>query len=150
MRVEFFAIEKSTPARALRMYGPIAQLVEQLAFNQWVAGSSPARLIIPRDSIIYIQPRRKIHPIFGLNSPYFIRPRLVKPTILNYLLRVNSVLRPSPQKPVGRKFESLTESLKSTSCRSPFCFQFCALWQFCVSLHLEGTSGGDIRHFPRG
>ena len=24
--------------------GPIAQLVEQLAFNQWVAGSSPARL----------------------------------------------------------------------------------------------------------
>ena len=26
------------------MYGPIAQLVEQLAFNQWVAGSSPARL----------------------------------------------------------------------------------------------------------
>ena len=28
------------------MYGPIAQLVEQLAFNQWVAGSSPARLKI--------------------------------------------------------------------------------------------------------
>jgi hypothetical protein len=26
------------------MYGPIAQSVEQLAFNQWVAGSSPARL----------------------------------------------------------------------------------------------------------
>ena len=26
--------------------GPIAQLVEQLAFNQWVAGSSPARLSI--------------------------------------------------------------------------------------------------------
>ena len=26
--------------------GPIAQLVEQLAFNQWVAGSSPARLTI--------------------------------------------------------------------------------------------------------
>ena len=25
--------------------GPIAQSVEQLAFNQWVAGSSPARLI---------------------------------------------------------------------------------------------------------
>ena len=25
-------------------FGPIAQLVEQLAFNQWVAGSSPARL----------------------------------------------------------------------------------------------------------
>src|SRR5215813_13281231 len=25
--------------------GPLAQLVEQLAFNQWVAGSSPARLI---------------------------------------------------------------------------------------------------------
>ena len=24
--------------------GPIAQSVEQLAFNQWVAGSSPARL----------------------------------------------------------------------------------------------------------
>ena len=27
------------------MCGPIAQSVEQLAFNQWVAGSSPARLI---------------------------------------------------------------------------------------------------------
>jgi hypothetical protein len=26
--------------------GPIAQSVEQLAFNQWVAGSSPARLTI--------------------------------------------------------------------------------------------------------
>ncbi len=25
--------------------GPIAQSVEQLAFNQWVAGSNPARLI---------------------------------------------------------------------------------------------------------
>ena len=47
MRVEFLAIEKSTPERALRMYGPIAQLVEQLAFNQWVAGSSPARLKSP-------------------------------------------------------------------------------------------------------
>jgi hypothetical protein len=28
----------------LHVDGPIAQLVEQLAFNQWVAGSSPARL----------------------------------------------------------------------------------------------------------
>ena len=35
---------KEHARRALRMYGPIAQLVEQLAFNQWVAGSSPARL----------------------------------------------------------------------------------------------------------
>jgi hypothetical protein len=34
---------KSTP-RVLSSCGPIAQLVEQLAFNQWVAGSSPARL----------------------------------------------------------------------------------------------------------
>ena len=24
--------------------GPVAQLVEQLTFNQWVAGSNPARL----------------------------------------------------------------------------------------------------------
>jgi hypothetical protein len=36
---------KSTPdACSLHIDGPIAQLVEQLAFNQWVAGSSPARL----------------------------------------------------------------------------------------------------------
>lgn len=41
---EFLAIEKEHARRALRMYGPIAQSVEQLAFNQWVAGSSPARL----------------------------------------------------------------------------------------------------------
>ena len=26
------------------MYGPVAQLVEQLTFNQWVAGSNPAGL----------------------------------------------------------------------------------------------------------
>ena len=26
------------------MNGPVAQLVEQLTFNQWVAGSNPARL----------------------------------------------------------------------------------------------------------
>jgi hypothetical protein len=44
MRLEVSRIEKSTPERALRMCGPIAQSVEQLAFNQWVAGSSPARL----------------------------------------------------------------------------------------------------------
>ena len=37
------SIEEHAP-RALRMCGPIAQSVEQLAFNQWVAGSSPARL----------------------------------------------------------------------------------------------------------
>jgi hypothetical protein len=37
----------SSIVNALRILcpcGPIAQLVEQLAFNQWVAGSSPARL----------------------------------------------------------------------------------------------------------
>ena len=27
-----------------RFCGPLAQLVEQLTFNQWVAGSNPARL----------------------------------------------------------------------------------------------------------
>ena len=31
-------------ACSLHVDGPIAQSVEQLAFNQWVAGSSPARL----------------------------------------------------------------------------------------------------------
>src|ERR1043166_9477515 len=41
-----FSQLKEHARRALRMYGPIAQLVEQLAFNQWVAGSSPARLTI--------------------------------------------------------------------------------------------------------
>ena len=38
---------KEHAQRALCMCGPIAQSVEQLAFNQWVAGSSPARLIDP-------------------------------------------------------------------------------------------------------
>ena len=42
----FNPIEKSTLLGVLTIYlsGPIAQSVEQLAFNQWVAGSSPARL----------------------------------------------------------------------------------------------------------
>jgi hypothetical protein len=39
-----FLNQKSTLERALCVSGPIAQSVEQLAFNQWVAGSSPARL----------------------------------------------------------------------------------------------------------
>jgi hypothetical protein len=30
--------------KLISIRGPIAQSVEQLAFNQWVAGSSPARL----------------------------------------------------------------------------------------------------------
>ena len=31
--------------------GPLAQLVEQLTFNQWVAGSNPARLtIFPKET----------------------------------------------------------------------------------------------------
>lgn len=42
---KFLAIEKEHALRALQSVdGPIAQSVEQLAFNQWVAGSSPARL----------------------------------------------------------------------------------------------------------
>ena len=42
---KFLAIEKEHALRALQCVdGPIAQSVEQLAFNQWVAGSSPARL----------------------------------------------------------------------------------------------------------
>ena len=36
--------ESTLEACSLHVDGPIAQLVEQLAFNQWVAGSSPARL----------------------------------------------------------------------------------------------------------
>ena len=41
----FLAIEKEHAMRAhSSVDGPIAQSVEQLAFNQWVAGSSPARL----------------------------------------------------------------------------------------------------------
>src|SRR5262245_34905723 len=35
---------KEHAPRVLSACGPIAQSVEQLAFNQWVAGSSPARL----------------------------------------------------------------------------------------------------------
>ena len=42
----FLVIEKEHAMRAhSSVDGPIAQSVEQLAFNQWVAGSSPARLI---------------------------------------------------------------------------------------------------------
>lgn len=39
-------IEGARTACSLHVDGPIAQSVEQLAFNQWVAGSSPARLKI--------------------------------------------------------------------------------------------------------
>jgi hypothetical protein len=44
MPSEFLANKRARPACSLHVDGPIAQLVEQLAFNQWVAGSSPARL----------------------------------------------------------------------------------------------------------
>jgi hypothetical protein len=36
--------QRARLACSLHVDGPIAQSVEQLAFNQWVAGSSPARL----------------------------------------------------------------------------------------------------------
>ena len=36
---------------SLERNGPIAQLVEQMAFNHWVAGSSPARLTIYFNSL---------------------------------------------------------------------------------------------------
>ena len=39
-----FLAQEHARACSLHVDGPIAQLVEQLAFNQWVAGSSPARL----------------------------------------------------------------------------------------------------------
>jgi hypothetical protein len=42
-----FLETRARPACSLHVDGPIAQLVEQLAFNQWVAGSSPARLKTP-------------------------------------------------------------------------------------------------------
>ena len=41
-----FLAKEHALACSLHVDGPIAQLVEQLAFNQWVAGSSPARLTI--------------------------------------------------------------------------------------------------------
>jgi hypothetical protein len=45
MRTRSFSQRKRARlACSMRVDGPIAQLVEQLAFNQWVAGSSPARL----------------------------------------------------------------------------------------------------------
>ena len=44
-RLECLATEQEhASACFLHLDGPIAQSVEQLAFNQWVAGSSPARL----------------------------------------------------------------------------------------------------------
>src|SRR5829696_4456429 len=39
-----FLAKEHARACSLHVDGPIAQSVEQLAFNQWVAGSSPARL----------------------------------------------------------------------------------------------------------
>jgi hypothetical protein len=39
--------QRARLACSLHVDGPIAQSVEQLAFNQWVAGSSPARLKFP-------------------------------------------------------------------------------------------------------
>ena len=37
-------IENATTSGNPDQSGPLAQLVEQLTFNQWVAGSNPARL----------------------------------------------------------------------------------------------------------
>ncbi len=37
-------LESATDRTDPNKSGPLAQLVEQLTFNQWVAGSNPARL----------------------------------------------------------------------------------------------------------
>jgi hypothetical protein len=39
-----FRLTRPLPLPITRRSGPLAQLVEQLTFNQWVAGSNPARL----------------------------------------------------------------------------------------------------------
>jgi hypothetical protein len=39
----------------IRQSGPLAQLVEQLTFNQWVAGSNPARLTTELNKTKYLQ-----------------------------------------------------------------------------------------------
>lgn len=44
MPSEVSSQKEHAQACSMHVDGPIAQLVEQLAFNQWVAGSSPARL----------------------------------------------------------------------------------------------------------
>ena len=35
------------------MCGPVAQLVEQLTFNQWVTGSNPVGLTIAGKSLVF-------------------------------------------------------------------------------------------------
>jgi hypothetical protein len=49
----------SAHVKCFSSYGPIAQSVEQLAFNQWVAGSSPARLINNSNICNDLQPPKK-------------------------------------------------------------------------------------------
>ena len=67
--------------------GPLAQLVEQLTFNQWVAGSNPARLTIlpPRlmifvffleDEIIRRHGRRQVHKNLEIGGGIAINIRL--------------------------------------------------------------------------
>ena len=54
------AEDRGFESRRLRHYSPIAQLVEQLAVNQCVAGSSPAwgaiyiNFLVVKNAIVYI------------------------------------------------------------------------------------------------
>ena len=41
---QIIALTSSDSLSKTTLRGPLAQLVEQLTFNQWVAGSNPARL----------------------------------------------------------------------------------------------------------
>ena len=47
----FWGLTALRPLSRYAASGPLAQLVEQLTFNQWVAGSNPARLTT---EIIYL------------------------------------------------------------------------------------------------
>ena len=42
----------------LRASGPLAQLVEQLTFNQWVTGSNPVRLTTVFNDLVEMYPER--------------------------------------------------------------------------------------------
>lgn len=76
--------QRARLACSLHVDGPIAQSVEQLAFNQWVAGSSPARLTIG------INNKGQPLPIEALPYLFYVRPVSVAAT---------SILHPTPTSP---------------------------------------------------
>ena len=97
--------------------GPIAQSVEQLAFNQWVAGSSPARLIpfpkiqnskrrlpIRRPLLVCGELNRSLWSISSYTVARLVVRRLVVRQFLSANHDTNNGLREPRQQPLSNAY----------------------------------------------